>query len=165
MAAPPFLPQSPATSSHAAGNAASTPSTPRSPGTRQREQQRMDLLMEINVELLQEVSKLQAEGKGGATTPQHAAQLKQQGQPSDLASQEYIDALRHVQANFTYLMPAAQGDASKTPQGPALLGPPAHMPQLQPKYDKLKELFPGWPGLDQRGGHSSASPQPNGTAT
>jgi hypothetical protein len=39
---------------------------------------------------------------------------------------------------------------------------PAHMSQLHDKYERLRELFPGWHGLDHRSSMSvaAASPQP-----
>lgn len=167
MAAPP-LPQTPAnqprvaTSSSNSHNhnhhnhtaAAPSPQTPQSAGAASREQQKVSLLLDINVELLQEVHRLQADGKGGVTNVQQAAQMKAQGQPAELASAEYIDVLRRVKSNIAYLMPRAQNDTHRMPPGPEQMTAPAHMPQLQPKYDRLKELFPDWPGL--------ASPKANG---
>ncbi|EME81111.1 uncharacterized protein MYCFIDRAFT_215845 [Pseudocercospora fijiensis CIRAD86] len=166
MAAPP-LPQTPVNKSQADnGNAASPPKGPQSPASQSREEQRINLLFEINVELLQEVNRLQAEGKGGAISPQQVAQLKAQGQPAVQASEEYIQCLRRVQANLAYLMPKAQpeqANPAKASQGPAHMTPPPHMPQLQEKYDRLKVLFDGWPGLDARMAASSASPKPQQT--
>jgi hypothetical protein len=54
-----------------------------------QEKERMALLLDINVELLQEMHKLQAQGKGGALNAQAAAHLKSQGMPDVLASEEY----------------------------------------------------------------------------
>ncbi|TKA45639.1 hypothetical protein B0A54_04178 [Friedmanniomyces endolithicus] len=163
MAAPP-LPRSPANQQAAAassqqGSASpSTHPTPQSPGSHSREQQRVALLLDINTDMLHEVNRLQAEGKGGATTPQIQAQMKAAGQPADLASEEYTQVLRRVQANLGYLMPVAQNDAQKTPRGPAYMSPPAHMPQLQPKFDQLRELFPDWQGFEPRASQSAMSP-------
>ncbi|KAF7190577.1 hypothetical protein HII31_07736 [Pseudocercospora fuligena] len=163
MAAPP-LPQTPVNQSQVNnGNAASPP---KSPAAQSREEQRINLLFEINVELLQEVNRLQAEGKGGAISPQQVAQLKAQGQAAVQASEEYIQCLRRVQANLAYLMPKAQpeqANPAKASQGPAHMTPPPHMPQLQEKYDRLKVLFDGWAGLDARMAASSASPKPQQT--
>jgi len=149
-----------------------TPPSPGSPGSGTIEHQRAALLLDINLSLLQEVSALQAAGKGGATSPQQAAQLIAQGQPGDLAAPEYIDVLRRVQANIAYLAPRASGDTSKMVKGPAHMTPPAHMPQLQAKYDRLRELFPGWVGYDlrqqlqaqQQGAQLGAPPRPNGVS-
>ncbi|KAK0263853.1 hypothetical protein LTS09_002204 [Friedmanniomyces endolithicus] len=162
MAAPP-LPRSPANQQAAAASqqGSASPSahpTPQSPGSHSREQQRVALLLDINTDMLHEVNRLQAEGKGGATTPQIQAQMKAAGQPADLASEEYTQVLRRVQANLGYLMPVAQNDAQKTPRGPAYMSPPAHMPQLQPKFDQLRELFPDWQGFEPRVSQSSMSP-------
>lgn len=150
-------------------NASSAPQTPQSPGSQSREQRRVQLLLDINLEMLTEVSRLQAEGKGGAITTAQQAQLKAQGQPSDLASDEFIQVMRRLQTNLAYLMPVAQNDASKQQKGPPYMTPPPHMPQLQPKYDQLRELFPDWSGLDQRQAGTAGSPgrgsSSNGTPT
>ncbi|KXL49273.1 hypothetical protein M433DRAFT_141629 [Acidomyces richmondensis BFW] len=174
MAAPP-VPPTPAVSTTApnpptASSKPPTPPYPSNPDGGSIEQQRAALLLDINISLLQEVNALQAAGKGGATSPQQAAQLIAQGQSGDLAAPEYVDVLRRVQANIAYLAPRASGDVSKMVKGPAHMTPPAHMPQLQPKYDRLRELFPGWLGYDlrqqqqlqQQGSQSGASPRPNG---
>ncbi|KAK4545017.1 hypothetical protein LTR36_003568 [Oleoguttula mirabilis] len=164
MAAPP-LPHTPsqhqATSSIAS---APSPRTPQSPGSQTREQQRVALLLDINVDLLQEVNRLQAQGKGGAINLQQQAQLKSQGQQMELAADDFIQVLRRVQAILAYLMPKAQNDQQRAPEGPAHMTPPPHMPQLQFRYDQLQALFPGWDGYDRAPSGSSASPQPNGAA-
>ena len=54
-----------------------------------QEKERILLLLEINLELLQEMHRLQAQGKGGATSPQAAAHLKKEGLPDASASEEY----------------------------------------------------------------------------
>ena len=122
----------------------------------------MTLLLDINTELFQEVNKLQAEGKGGALNPQQLAQMQEKGQQIELASDEYLQVLRRVQANLAYLMPKAQHDQQKAPKGPAHMTPPPHMSQLEPKYQVLQELFPDWQGYDRRPSGTSGSPQPNG---
>ncbi|CAK4003220.1 Hypothetical predicted protein [Lecanosticta acicola] len=166
MAAPP-LPHTPTSQPQSAtsNNALASPQSPQSPGSQNREQQRINILFEINVTLLQEVNKLQAEGHGGAISPQQAMQLRSEGKPDKMASEEYIQCLRRVQANLSYLAPKASADASggaakPRPAGPAHMTPPPHMPHLLPKYEQLKELFPGWQGFDQRPPQSS-SPGPN----
>ncbi|KAK5705450.1 hypothetical protein LTR97_002568 [Elasticomyces elasticus] len=157
MAAPP-LPQSPANQQAASQSTSSSPTTPLSPGSQNREQQRVTLLLEINVIMLEEVNRLQMEGKGGAISPQIQAQMRDKGQNADLASEDYIQVLRRVQANLGYLMPVAQNDMQKTARGPAYITAPPHMPQLQTKYDQLKELFPDWQGYESR---TSMSPRAN----
>ncbi|KAK5714419.1 hypothetical protein LTR15_010601 [Elasticomyces elasticus] len=157
MAAPP-LPQSPANQQAASQSISSSPTTPLSPGSQNREQQRVTLLLEINVIMLEEVNRLQMEGKGGAISPQIQAQMRDKGQNADLASEDYIQVLRRVQANLGYLMPVAQNDMQKTARGPAYITAPPHMPQLQTKYDQLKELFPDWQGYESR---TSMSPRAN----
>lgn len=95
--------------------------------------------------------------------PQQLAQMKSEGKHAELASDEYVQVLRRVQANLAYLMPKAQNEQQKTPQGPAHMTPPQHMPQLQSKYDQLSELLAGWQGYDRRpSAGDSGSPQPNG---
>ncbi|KAK3617102.1 hypothetical protein LTR56_025508, partial [Elasticomyces elasticus] len=149
---------SPANQQAASQSTSSSPTTPLSPGSQNREQQRVTLLLEINVIMLEEVNRLQMEGKGGAISPQIQAQMRDKGQNADLASEDYIQVLRRVQANLGYLMPVAQNDMQKTARGPAYITAPPHMPQLQTKYDQLKELFPDWQGYESR---TSMSPRAN----
>ncbi|CAD0109454.1 unnamed protein product [Aureobasidium uvarum] len=66
-----------------------SPSHGASPVNPLQEKERISLLLEINLELLQEMHRLQAQGKGGATSPQAAAHLKKEGLPDALASDEY----------------------------------------------------------------------------
>ena len=49
----------------------------------------MTLLLDINVELLQELHRLQAQGSGGAFSQEAAAVLKRHGLQDTLASDEY----------------------------------------------------------------------------
>lgn len=159
MAAPP-LPQTPNAVAQAGATAAGSPQAPQSPGTQAREQKRVDMLLEINMELLQEINNLQAQGRGGAMNPQHQVQLRQLNMDDSMAAEEYIHCLRRVQANLAYLAPRADTQqAAKAPPGPAHMTPPAHMPQLQPKYDQLRELFPGWVGNDMRMAQNAGSPR------
>ena len=161
MAAPP-LPQTPAAVQNPGTSAAASPNAPQSPGTQAREQKRVDLLLEINIELLQEINTLQAQGRGGAMNPQHQLQLRQLNMDDSMAAEEYIQCLRRVQANLAYLAPRADAQQSmKAPPGPAHMTPPAHMPQLLAKYEALRELFPGWPGNDARMAQNAGSPRTN----
>ncbi|KAI5241252.1 hypothetical protein E4T47_05846 [Aureobasidium subglaciale] len=66
-----------------------SPSAGGSPTSLSQEKERIALLLEINADLLQEMHTLQTQGKGGATSLQAAAHLKQQGLPDVLASDEY----------------------------------------------------------------------------
>jgi hypothetical protein len=66
-----------------------SPSAAASPANLSQEKERIALLLDINVELLQEMHRLQAQGKGGATSQSAAAHLKSQGLPDALASDEY----------------------------------------------------------------------------
>lgn len=87
MAPPPTLaqgnPQTPARSQ-------SQPQSPRSPANVAREKERLELLLDINSDLLQEMQNLQAQGKGGAPTPEIQAILKKQGHNVQLGSEEFI---------------------------------------------------------------------------
>jgi len=160
MAAPP-LPQTPAAVQNPGTSATASPNAPQSPGTQAREQKRVDLLLEINIELLQEINTLQAQGRGGAMNPQHQLQLRQLNMDDSMAAEEYIQCLRRVQANLAYLAPRADvQQAMKAPPGPAHMTPPPHMAHLQPKYEALRELFPGWPGNDARM-QNAGSPRTN----
>ena len=161
MAAPP-LPLTPQSQANASTQSttptATTPKSPQSPGTQSREAARVALLLSINRELLEEVQRLQDDGKGGAISAQQVQQFRNEGKPDNMASDEYIQCLRRVQANFAYLMPKAQhtqgqssGTEAKQLPGPAHMTPPPHMPEdMRQKYEQLQELFPEWQGLDRR---------------
>ncbi|CZT14590.1 uncharacterized protein RCC_00565 [Ramularia collo-cygni] len=140
---------------------AQSPTIPQSPGTQGREQQRINLLLEINNELLQEIDRLQADGQGGVFSQQQLQQLRSEGLPEKHPSELYVHTMRRVQANLAWLMPTAS-QSSNVPPGPALMTPPPHMPALVPLYDRLKGLFPGWQGLEGRMAANSSSPRPNG---
>ncbi|SMR53553.1 unnamed protein product [Zymoseptoria tritici ST99CH_3D1] len=161
MAAPPLPPNTPA-SSHGASNSISAPSpkSPQSPAI--REQQRIELVLEINNELLQEIDRLQKDGQGGAVDQAQLQHMRNEGLPEKWASESYTQAYRRMQANLTWLMPKASQDPSKAPPGPALMTPPSHMTSLFPHYERLRALFPEWQGLDARMAAASSSPRPNG---
>ena len=145
-----------------------SPSSP-SPQSAARERARVSVLLDINTHLLQEVVTLQAQGKAGvpsaqaqhsptkesamsptsATDPSHP--LNQS--PVDPAkptggkppSPEYVECMRRLQANLSYL--AAIADAKKKkegtlPAGPAIMAPPPHLPEVTDLYKKLNALFP-----------------------
>jgi uncharacterized coiled-coil protein SlyX len=103
---------------------------------------------------------LQTEGQGGAVDQQQIQHLRNEGLPEKMATEQYIQTMRRVQANLAYLMPKASADPSKAPPGPAHMTPPPHMSSLVPLYERLRALFPGWPGLDAR--MANSSPRPNG---
>lgn len=159
MAAPP-LPQTPINTKQFNAQPTSNPPTPQSPASSTLEQSRIAALFEINLELFQEMNRLQVDGKGGALNPQYQAQMRQHNLDDKMATDEYIQTMRRLQANLSYLGPRGNpnGGPKQMPPGPAHMTPPPHMPQLQAKYDKLKELFPGYTGLDQRRQPSGASP-------
>lgn len=142
-------------------HATQSPTSPQSPGTQNREQQRVALLLEINNELLQEIDRLQADGQGGVFSQQQLQQLRSEGLPEKHPSELYVNTMRRVQANLGWLMPKAS-QASTVPPGPAHMTPPPHMTSLVPLYERLRELFPGWQGLEGRMAANSSSPRPNG---
>ncbi|KAK8206564.1 hypothetical protein M8818_004397 [Zalaria obscura] len=112
---------------------------PASPGASQaREKERLALLLDINVELLQEINKLQAQGQGGAMNPQQAALYKANGQSDKMASDLYI--------HQTDMHQKKPGQPPAHP--PSFIYPPPNMPSLQEKYAALRKLFPGWQGRD-----------------
>lgn len=76
--------------------------SPRSPASDAREKERLELLLEINLELLQEMQKLQGQGKGGAS-PSHAQLLKDQGQTAQMASEEFIQYTTCVSEDLGYI--------------------------------------------------------------
>jgi hypothetical protein len=150
-------------------NQASQPTTSQSPQSAARERARVTVLLDINTHLLQEVVSLQAQGKAGVpsaqpqqspikdstTSPTSATDpsnpLNQS--PVDPAkatggkppSPEYVECMRRLQANLSYL--AAIADAKKKkegtlPAGPAIMAPPPHLPDMTDLYKKLNALFP-----------------------
>jgi hypothetical protein len=134
-----------------------------------RERNRVAVLLEINTHLLQEVVSLQVQGKAGvpnnqaqqspmkdsttsptsATDPSHPLNNSpiDPSKPSGgkPPSAEYVECMRRLQANLSYL--AAIADAKKKasgtiPAGPAIMAPPPHLPNVTELYKKLNALFP-----------------------
>lgn len=136
---------------------------PASPGQLQREREQITLLLDINRELLQEILRLQEQGKGGVMGSQPDAN-KDGDAPKQVASKEYIDCMRRLQANLSYLATFADRNANPSkpvPPGPAIMTvPPAPQP-LNEMYTKLQGLFPGWKGqlLKPGGAPGQGSPQ------
>ncbi|GAM86597.1 hypothetical protein ANO11243_046110 [Dothideomycetidae sp. 11243] len=92
MAAPP-LPQSAQRqqSPHGGSNpATSQPASPRTAASSALEKERVALLLEVNLLLLEELNNLLSQGKGGAVDAQQVALLRQQGMPEKRAADEYI---------------------------------------------------------------------------
>ena len=139
------------------------PGTPLSPQAASRERARVMVLLDINSHLLQEVVALQTQGKAGSgpaqaqpspTSPTSANEpsggLLHSPDPSKQtankpASQEYVDCMRRLQANLSYL--AAIADAKKKasgnlPPGPAIMVPPPHLQSVFELYKNLNKLFP-----------------------
>lgn len=72
-----------------------------------------------------------------------------------MASEDYIHTMRRVQANLQYLMSKNQpaGADGKKIEGPAIMTAPPHLGErLKGDYERLRELFPEWNGIEGRGG-------------
>ncbi|KAJ4383542.1 hypothetical protein N0V86_001595 [Didymella sp. IMI 355093] len=130
------------------------PPSPVSPVTPAKAHERVAVLLEINSILITEATTLQSQGKGG----QIAAPEEGKPQPS----KEYIDYIRRLQANLSYL---AQ-NAEKVPKpgqpiqpGPAIMSAPATHEELGKLYVKLQGLFPGWKGGQPTARQSPGGPQ------
>ena len=146
---------------------------------------RVATLLDINTILLQEVVNLQAAGKTGSQPSQpsgqesqshlspksehaHEPQTPKIPGPVQKSSPEYIECMRRLQVNLSFL--ASIADRAKKPgfvsppQAPAVMTAPPNVPQLNDLYVKLNELFPRGPAagtqqaaIMQGGGHSSPS--------
>lgn len=141
-----------------------------------REKARVSVLLDINATLLQEVVNLQATGKAGSApnADANADQGPDAPKPApQKPSPEYIECMRRLQANLSYLANIAErakkpGNAA--PQAPAILTPPSNVPAVNELYNKLNELFPKSsqtgtpqklsPGVMQGNGGPSPSPVP-----
>ena len=86
MAAPP-LPASVQRQQSPASNSASQPGSPATKSLLER--RRVALLLDINLALLEDMNRLQAEGKGGAVSSQQATLMRNQGLPDKRSSEEY----------------------------------------------------------------------------
>ncbi|PSK56785.1 hypothetical protein B9Z65_6409 [Elsinoe australis] len=164
MAAPPLPASVRQHSPQTSNTSTSQPSSPQSAAHAGREKERVALLLDINLELLQEMNKLQANGKGGAPNPQQAAAMKAQGLSDKIAADEYIQVYYRVSANISYLYnqpdmqllnPHNQGQMPQKkgpPHPPQFMWAPPHMASLNDKYAALRKLFPGWLGRDAPAG-------------
>ena len=142
-------------SPHGSVNPQSQPQSPTSAVSPAVEKERIGLLLEINVELLQEIHNLQAQGKGGAQNVQQAEQFRLKGLPDMIAAPEYLHTLLRLHANLGYC--CAQSDmqtkaGAKAPHPPSYMRAPPSMPSLEQKYARLRQLFPGWVGKDGQAG-------------
>lgn len=139
------------------------PSQPQSPSAAVSpavEKERIGLMLEINIELLQEIHNLQSQGKGGAQNIQQAEQFRAKGLSDTIATPEYLQTLLRLHANLGYC--CAQSDmqtkpGAKAPHPPSYMRAPPSMPSLEPKYARLRQLFPGWVGKDGQVGSGSNS--------
>ncbi|KAL1311541.1 hypothetical protein AAFC00_001661 [Neodothiora populina] len=143
-------------SPHAPVRSQSQPRSPKSPASVARERERMELLLEINNELLQEMHNLQAQGKGGAPTQEISELMARQGLNPQMGTPEFAQVSVRVQANLGYLCGATdhalRPGSKQAPHPPNYVRAPAAMPQLAEKYSRLRVLFPGWSGVDGNAG-------------
>ncbi|KAF2759965.1 hypothetical protein EJ05DRAFT_484845 [Pseudovirgaria hyperparasitica] len=128
------------------------PQSPITPEGQAKERERMTLLLDINSELLQELSILQSQGKGGAGGGTDGpvgpgGGMKPDGQQQ--ASKDYLELLRRLQSNLAYQASTAErygGKVGQVQPGPAIMTAPASPPALKEMYARLQALFPGWKG-------------------
>lgn len=93
--------------------------------------------------------------------PQQLSAQKASGGPDKVASEDYIQCLRRVQANLAYLAPRADANMNpKAPPGPAHMTCPPHLAdgEVGGLYAQLRELFQGWIGLDGKAQATMARP-------
>ncbi|ORY63078.1 uncharacterized protein BCR38DRAFT_435819 [Pseudomassariella vexata] len=130
-------------------NGASSNSTPLSPGGDSRDKERLAVILEINNELLLEAMQLQhtqAVLKKEHASPRDGAASELEKKPTeveDLVSQDYVQVMRRLQSNLSYLASLAdkKGSVQAAPC-PAYLKPPP----LNTKV-KLRQM-PGPDGVE-----------------
>ncbi|UQC76000.1 uncharacterized protein CLUP02_17510 [Colletotrichum lupini] len=115
---------------NATANGTSSVSTPLSPGSESREQERFSLLLEINQELLFESMQLQhtlSELK--KETPGEGDQARKPTQEEGSVQQDYSHCMRRLQANLAYLAALAdrKGNVQVPPSPAYLSSPPLNM--------------------------------------
>ena len=98
--------------------------------------------------------------------PAQAEQARQKGLPDKMASEDYIHTMRRVQANLQYLMSKNQpagADGGKKIEGPAIMTAPPHLGErLKGEYERLRELFPEWNGIEGKSGGGTPGRQGSG---
>ncbi|KAI9786272.1 MAG: hypothetical protein M1816_008081 [Peltula sp. TS41687] len=141
---------------------------PLSPSSREREKERISLLLQINGELLKELVRLQTEGKGAGLPSQSPSSQgpspmeesvhkeDKDGLPDGQISSPpkpvtphptYIECMRCLQANLAYLAAVADRahkPSSSIPSSPAIITAPKSMSSsfISELYRNLAELFP-----------------------
>ncbi|KAI8150726.1 hypothetical protein K4K61_008184 [Colletotrichum sp. SAR11_59] len=113
-------------------NGTSTVSTPLSPGSESREQERFSLLLEINQELLYESMQLQhtlTELKKEAAPTGEGDPARKPSQEEAAVQQDYSHCMRRLQANLAYLAALAdrKGNVQVPPSPAYLSSPPLNM--------------------------------------
>lgn len=126
----PQTPTFPQHNQNATANGTSSISTPLSPGSESREQERFSLLLEINQELLFESMQLQhtlSELK--KETPGEGDQARKPTQEEGSVQQDYSHCMRRLQANLAYLAALAdrKGNVQVPPSPAYLSSPPLNM--------------------------------------
>ncbi|KAK1447683.1 hypothetical protein CMEL01_09522 [Colletotrichum melonis] len=126
----PQTPTFPQHNQNATANGTSSVSTPLSPGSESREQERFSLLLEINQELLFESMQLQhtlSELK--KETPGEGDQARKPTQEEGSVQQDYSHCMRRLQANLAYLAALAdrKGNVQVPPSPAYLSSPPLNM--------------------------------------
>ncbi|KAF4816584.1 Reticulocyte-binding protein 2-like protein a [Colletotrichum siamense] len=135
LAASVTTPQTPTFPPHnqtATVNGTSTVSTPLSPGSESREQERFSLLLEINQELLYESMQLQhtlTELKKEAAPTGEGDPARKPSQEEAAVQQDYSHCMRRLQANLAYLAALAdrKGNVQVPPSPAYLSSPPLNM--------------------------------------
>ncbi|OLN97601.1 hypothetical protein CCHL11_01162 [Colletotrichum chlorophyti] len=128
-------PQTPTFPSHTQNpsiNGASSVSTPLSPGSESREQERFSLLLEINQELLFESMQLQhtvSELKKESGASGEGDHSRKVSQDEAAVQQDYNHCMRRLQANLAYLAALAdrKGNVQVPPSPAYLSAPPLNM--------------------------------------
>ena len=156
---------------------------PMSPKAAEKERARVTVLLEINAMLLNEVISLQAQGKSGtpsaaqqspihgpeATSPTSATDPNNPlnnsptdpSKPAKAPSPEYVECMRRLQANLSYLATVADAKkkaAGNAPAVPQIMVAPPHLDSMKPAYEKLATLFSMTP---QHSVNRSVSSTPN----
>ncbi|KAK1850137.1 glutamine repeat protein-1 [Colletotrichum chrysophilum] len=128
----PQTPTFPPHNQNATVNGTSTVSTPLSPGSESREQERFSLLLEINQELLYESMQLQhtlTELKKEAAPTGEGDPARKPSQEETAVQQDYSHCMRRLQANLAYLAALAdrKGNVQVPPSPAYLSSPPLNM--------------------------------------
>ncbi|PSR82359.1 hypothetical protein BD289DRAFT_437538 [Coniella lustricola] len=152
-------PQTPTFPSTGQSMAMNGSSTPISPGTQARDQERMSLLLEINTELLFEVIHLKQsleEIRKELASGQNPNQQKEAKEEEESLEQDYNQVFRRLQANLAYL-------ANLTTNKPGVPRQPAPMILSPPPLNLKLKLRAAPSGTDaDKGGDGSEDREERG---